>query len=173
MLQLLPNTVRRKADTTKSLMYSVIRNIVKMFWNLGIRQLCVHWIKGNFPIKQFGTSYWIPTWTQMMIQLDPWHSNTPSLNTMELMNNYPLTFEMLDSKQFPEVMEFINAHYKICFNDNKVSGQHNNFDNFTQNWPYCLYYHLYLIPSSYTLYATFILFQSVYAVGLTHQPDFA
>ena len=38
-------------------------------------------------------------------------------------------------------MEFLNAHYKIYFN-NKVSGRHNNFDNFTQNRPYCLYYHL-------------------------------
>ena len=60
-------------------------------------------------------------------------------------DNYPLTFDMLDSKQFSEVMEFLNAHYKICFNNNKVSGQHNNFDNFTQNRPYCLYYyHLWL-----------------------------
>ena len=37
-------------------------------------------------------------------------------------DNYPLTFDMLDSKQFSEVMEFLNAHYKICFNNNKVSG---------------------------------------------------
>ena len=47
---------------------------------------------------------------------------------------------MLDSEQFSEVMEFLNAHYKICFNNNKVSGRHNNFDNFTQNWSSCCKY---------------------------------
>jgi hypothetical protein len=60
-------------------------------------------------------------------------------------DNYPLTLDLLDSKQFSEVMEFLNdAHYKICFNNNKFSGQHDNFDNFTQNRPYCLYYPLWL-----------------------------
>ena len=33
---------------------------------------------------------------------------------------------------------------RICFNNNNVSGRHDNFDNFTQNRPYCLYYHLWL-----------------------------
>ena len=59
-------------------------------------------------------------------------------------DNYPLTFDMLDSKQFSEVMEFLNAHYKIFVNNLKNYGQHDNFDNFTQNRPYCLYYHLWL-----------------------------
>ena len=38
-------------------------------------------------------------------------------------DNYHLTFDMLESKQFSEVMEFLNSHCKICFNNNKVSGQ--------------------------------------------------
>ena len=64
------------------------------------------------------------------------------IDDKRLDDNYPLTFDMLESKQFSEVMEFLNAHYKICFNNNKVSGQHNNFDIFTQNRPYWLFYHL-------------------------------
>ena len=57
-------------------------------------------------------------------------------------DNYSLTSDMLDIKQFSEVMESLNAYYKICFNNNKVSVQHDNFNIFTQNQPYCLYYHL-------------------------------
>jgi hypothetical protein len=38
-----------------------MRNIGKIFCVLGIIQLCVSWMQGNFSIKQFGTSYWIPT----------------------------------------------------------------------------------------------------------------
>jgi uncharacterized protein (DUF1919 family) len=49
---------------------------------------------------------------------------------------------MFNRKQFSEVMKFLNAHYKICFNNKKVSGH--NFDNFTQNQPYYLHYHLWL-----------------------------
>ena len=81
----------------------------------------------------------------MIPQLDPWHSNTATqFEYHGIDDNYPLTFDMLDSKQFSEVMEFLNVQYKICFNDNKVSGWHNNLDNFTQNRFYCLYYHLWL-----------------------------
>ena len=36
-------------------------------------------------------------------------------------DNYSLTSDMLDIKQFSEVMESLNAYYKICFNNNKVS----------------------------------------------------
>ena len=59
-------------------------------------------------------------------------------------DNYPITFDMLDSKQFSENMEFLNALYKICFNNNKASGRYDNFDNFTQNRSFSLYYHLWL-----------------------------
>ena len=86
-------------------------------------------------------------------------------------DNYPLTFDMLDSKQFSEVMEFLNAHYKICFNNNKVSGRHDNFDNFTQNRPYCLYYHLWLqqVPH-FRAYAVPSLSDGVAMDSLIHIP---
>ena len=104
-----------------------------------------------------------------MIQLDPWHSNTPSLNTTELMIS--ITFDMLDSKQFSEVMEFLNAHYKICFNNNKASGRHDNFDNFTQNRSFSLYYHLWLqqVPHFCT-YAVPSLSDGVAMDSLIHIP---
>jgi hypothetical protein len=41
-------------------MSTLMRYIIKMFWILGINQLWVSWMQGNFPIKKFGTSYWIP-----------------------------------------------------------------------------------------------------------------
>ena len=34
-------------------------------------------------------------------------------------DNYPLSFVMFDSKKFLEFMDLLNAHFSICFNNNK------------------------------------------------------
>ena len=48
-----------------------------------------------------------------MVQLDPWPSNrTSQFEYHGIDDNYPLAFDMLDSKQLSEVMEFLNAHYR-------------------------------------------------------------
>ena len=38
-------------------------------------------------------------------------------------DNDTLTFDMLDSKQFSEVIEFLNVHYKICLNNKKFNNK--------------------------------------------------
>jgi hypothetical protein len=56
----------------------------------------VSWMKGYFPIKQFGANYWTPTtWTQMMIDWIHGLQTQPGFNATELMiAKYPLTFDM-------------------------------------------------------------------------------
>ena len=107
-----------------------------------------------------------------MIQLDPapMAFKHTQFEYHGIDDNYTLTFVMLESKQFSEVMEFLNAHYKICFNNNKVSGQHNNFDIFTQNRPYCLYYHLWhqQVPHFRAYYAVPSLSDGVAVDSLIH-----
>ena len=61
--------------------------------------------------------------------------------------------------------------YKICFNNNKVSGQPDNFYHFNQKQSYCLYYHLWLqqVPH-YRAYAVPSLSDGVAMDSLIHIP---
>ena len=116
--------LRSMAKTYKNLMASLSRNIVKMFCILWMNQQCClsEQDARKFPYKAVWENYWIPTWAQMMIQLDPWSSNTTSLNTMEFMLTFPslLICWIANNCQTRLWIAFCNSHYMICFNNSKV-----------------------------------------------------
>ena len=93
-----------------------MRNIGKIFFVLGIHQLCVSWMQGNFPPSK---AVWDKLFDTYMDIYD--HDTVGSMLFKDTQfeyheiddNYYPLTFDMLDSKHFSEAMEFLNAHYTI------------------------------------------------------------
>ena len=53
-------------------------------------------------------------------------------------------FDVLTSKDFSDVMGYLNFHYQVAHRKNKSSGSHDDFANFVGTCPYLLYYHLWL-----------------------------
>ena len=53
-------------------------------------------------------------------------------------------FDVLTSKDFSDVMGYLNFHYQVAHRKNKSSGSHGDFANFVGTCPYLLYYHLWL-----------------------------
>jgi hypothetical protein len=51
-------------------------------------------------------------------------------------------FDVLTSKDFSDVMGYLNFHYQVAHRKNKSSGSHDDFANFVGTCPYLLYYHL-------------------------------
>ena len=53
-------------------------------------------------------------------------------------------FDVLTSKDFSDVMGYLNFHYQVAHRKNKSSGSHGDFANFVGTRPYLLCYHLWL-----------------------------
>jgi hypothetical protein len=54
------------------------------------------------------------------------------------------TFDVLDSKQLKQVLDYIVHHYKISHRNNQTSGNHADFHQFVGCRPFVYYYHLWL-----------------------------
>jgi hypothetical protein len=59
----------------------------------------------------------------------------------EITNN----FDVISSQDFTDVMGYLNFHYQVAHRENKLSGNHDDFEKFVGNRPYLLYYHLWLL----------------------------
>ena len=56
----------------------------------------------------------------------------------------PSDFDILSSRDFSDIMEYLNFHYQVADRKNKSSGCHDDFENFVGTHPYLHYYHLWL-----------------------------
>ena len=59
----------------------------------------------------------------------------------DIANNY----DVISSQDFSDAMGYLNFHYQVAHRNNKSSGNHNDFEKFVGNFPYLLYYHLWLL----------------------------
>jgi hypothetical protein len=59
----------------------------------------------------------------------------------EIANN----FDIISSKDFSDVVGYLNFHYQVAHWENKSSGNHDDFEEIVGSNPYLLYYHLWLL----------------------------
>ena len=59
----------------------------------------------------------------------------------DIANNY----DVISSQDVSDAKGYLTFHYQAAHRNNKSSGNHNDFEKFVGNFPYLLYYHLWLL----------------------------